>query len=228
MNNILKETNLPREANEFIQDDKDLVISFNKYNSPWSWRATFIMALGCVQICAGCLLTAHPILGPFSYHIGSGLISEGCGDIMFALNNAGNISKSSYLKHKSLSMLITCVCVGIGGYLSRASSVSMVSGKTIQEQAVRMGVQFATKEGSFMISRAIAKKAILEIGKCVIDYFKGVATNILSSLTSDFLKQMLRQFSERIISLIRKDLSEWLLPSFKPYCYRKNDKKCSS
>ena len=207
LNEVMKETSMPREAYEFVQDDKDLVISFKKYTSPWSWKAAIIMALGLVQICAGCLFIAYPILGPFSYHVGSGLISEGCGDIMFALNNAGNINTLSYLKHKGLSMLITCVCVGIGGYLSRASSVAAISGKTIQEQAARLGVQFVTKEGSFLVSRAIAKKVMLEVSKCVIDYFKGISANILSSLTSDFLRQMLRQFSAKIISLIRQDNS---------------------
>ncbi|RMZ93628.1 pre translocase subunit, partial [Brachionus plicatilis] len=207
LNSILKETNLPREAQEFIQDGKDLVISFSKYNSHWSWKATCIMALGVVQISAGCLLTAYPILGPFSFHIGSGLISEGCGDIMFALNNAANITTTTYLKHKAISMLITCVCVGIGGYLSRASSVSNVSGKTIQEQAVRLGSQFVTKKNSYFISGAIAKKVMLEINKNFMIYFKGVAVNILSSMTSEFIKQMLRQFPKKIISLIRHDQS---------------------
>ncbi|RMZ98522.1 translocase subunit seca, partial [Brachionus plicatilis] len=207
LNSILKETNLPREIQEFIQDGKDLVISFNKYNSPWSWKAACIMALGVGQIIAGCLLTAFPILGPFSFHIGSGLISEGCGDITFALNNAANITTTSYFKHKAISMLITCVCVGIGGYLSRASSASIVNGKTIQEQTVRLGNNYVSKEGPFMISKAITKKVMLESGKSVIDYFKGVAVNILSSLTPEFMKQMLRQLFEKIISIIRIDKS---------------------
>ena len=83
---------VPKEVFEYVSLHKDMVLTFTEYPGVWDWKAFAIATFGAIQITIGALLMAYPILGPWSYSFGSGLIAEGAGDIMYAVQNAGSIS----------------------------------------------------------------------------------------------------------------------------------------
>ena len=117
-------------------------------------------------------------LGPISLHFGSVLISEGTSDIMFAIQNAGNITAKSYFTHKFWSLLISIACAGIGAYLSRGATVGkeLVINTAGQEITTTLIYQ-ASKEGSRVMAKAIFKKIVGEITRSLLGLVQSLVTN---------------------------------------------------
>lgn len=182
-------SNLPREVLEYAQLQKNLVITVTEYQASWSWQTTVVTIIGIVQIAVGAALMAYPILGPASYHIGTGLISEGASDFIFAISNSGNISCQSYWDHKKWSLAITVATVGIGAYLSKGSAIAA---NIVKEQAARLGLKAWGK--------MVLKKIIGELGKTVINYIKSMAIDKIAEM---FTKEFFKKFREAIMWMIR-------------------------
>jgi len=197
-------TDMPKEAFEYSQLDKGLVLSFMEYRSPWCWKSFAVAMLGTLQIAAGALIMAYGsgILGPLAYHIGTGLISEGASDIMYAIQNVGNVTGKSYWDHKKWSLLITVGTVGVGAYLSNGASTAKMAMDVAKEQASRIILKQAAKKGTRSTGMAIFKKILGEVGKASLNAVQAMAVNELSSL---FAATLFEEFKETIISMIQKD-----------------------
>ncbi len=194
-------TNIPKEVFEYEQLQKDLVITFSMYQGGWCWKAFAIAVAGVIQIAAGSLLIAYPIFGPFSYHIGSGLISEGASDIVFAITNSGNITSRSYWSNKLMSVCITVASCGVGAYLSSGANAAVMTANIGKEQAARFGLKLATKEGSKVILKAVVKKVLGEVGKAVFNLVKSLAIDKLSQFVT---ATVFKEFKDAIMWMIKK------------------------
>jgi len=194
-------TNIPKEVFEYEQLQKDLVITFSMYQGGWCWKAFAIAVAGVIQIAAGSLLIAYPIFGPFSYHIGSGLISEGASDIVFAITNSGNITSRSYWSNKLMSVCITVASCGVGAYLSSGANAAVITANIAKEQAARFGLKLATKEGSKVILKAVVKKVLGEVGKAVFNLVKSLAIDKLSQFVT---ATVFKEFKDAIMWMIKK------------------------
>lgn len=194
-------TNIPKEVAEYEQLQKDLVITFSMYQGGWCWKAFAIAVAGVIQIAAGSLLIAYPIFGPYSYHIGSGLISEGASDIVFAITNSGNITSRSYWNNKLMSVFITVVSCGVGAYLSSGANAAVITANIAKEQAARFGLKLAAKEGSKMILKTVVKKVLGEVGKAVLNLVKSLAIDKLSQFVT---AAVFKEFKDAIMWMIKK------------------------
>ena len=104
------------------------------------------------------------IFGPISLHLGSVLMSEGVSDVLFAMQNAGNITWNSYFTHKFWILLISITCAGIGAYLSRGANVANLVLDEIAEQ------------GCGLLIRTVCKTVVGELSKS----FMNMMVSILS------------------------------------------------
>jgi hypothetical protein len=201
LEDYFKEVNMPKEAFEYSYLHKDLVITISEFQGIWCWKAFAVAMFGVLQITARALLMAYPILGPLSYHLGSGLIFEGASDNTFAITNAGNITFKSYMTHKIWSVLITTVTVGVGAYLSRGANAAVIIGDISKEQAARIGLKIASKEGARAVTKMLLKKIAGEVGKTVLNLLKSMAIDKLSELLTDTI---FKQFRDAVMLMIKK------------------------
>ena len=83
-----------------------------------------IFILGMVQLIIGVAVMVGSL--GFGTFVASGLISEGIGDMMFALESAytGYFSWKSYAIHKAISLAFTVITCGVGAYFSRGAKFS--------------------------------------------------------------------------------------------------------
>ena len=192
LEDYFKGVNMPKEAFEYSNLHKNLVITISEYQSFRCWNKAFAIAVfGVLQITAGALLMAYPILGPLSYHLGSGLISEGASDITFAITNAGNIAFKSYMTHKIWSVLITTVTVGVGACLSTGANAAVIIGDIGKEQAARIGIKIAGKKVAREVTKMLLKKIAGEVGKTVLNLLKSKAIEKFSELITDTIFKQL-------------------------------------
>ena len=179
---------MPKEVDEYVQLSKNLVFSLTSFQSPWCWKAFCVAVWGIVQLTAGIVITALPIFGPISLHLGSVLMSEGVSDVLFAMQNAGNITWNSYFTHKFWSLLISITCAGIGAYLSRGANVAHLVLDEIAEQ------------GCGLLIRTVCKTVVGELSKSFMNMMVSILSSTFSSLLTDAIFSNLKEF---IISQIQ-------------------------
>ena len=141
-----------------------------------------------------------PVLGHFSYHLGSALISEGCSDIMFVLQSGGRFSMSDYLNHKKFSVLMTLACVGVGAWLSKGASVAKYGVTTAAETLAKVGLQVTVKQTSKSLAWAVLKKIFNELAKTTINFAK---SKLIQSISSIFVKLVYSHFRDNLLSMIQ-------------------------
>ncbi len=184
-------TNMPKEVDEYVQLSKNLVFSLTSFQSPWCWKAFCIAIWGVVQLTAGIIITAIPIFGPISLHLGSVLMSEGVSDVLFALQNAGNITWKSYFTNKFWSLLLSITCAGIGAYLSSGANVNFTY--ILDEIA---------EQGCGIFIRTVSKTIAGELGKGFMNSMVSFLSSTFASLLTDSIFTNLKEF---IISQIQND-----------------------
>jgi hypothetical protein len=193
-------TNMPREVLEYGILSKDMVLTLTEYQSPWCWKAFVIAVWGIVQMTLGALAIAFPVMGPLSLHFGSFLISEGTSDIIYAIQNAGNISFKSYGTHKLVSVIISGFCVGIGAYLSRSASVANVFVEVAETEASSIFFSQVSKESGRLLAKTIFKKIAGEVCKALLGMVQSIVSNFFGSLMTEAI---FNEFKETIISKIQ-------------------------
>src|SRR5690606_30313653 len=87
----------------------------------WNWDAFWCGLIGLAQIVAGVALglCTFGLAAPLFQM----LISEGIGDMVFAIQGAmeGNFSWKGYYQHKVMSLALSIVTMGVGAYLSKGA-----------------------------------------------------------------------------------------------------------
>ena len=140
-----------------------------------------IAVLGVIQIGIGVVLEhmSFGILTP----LGTMLISEGIGDILFAMQCAwrGHCTWRDYAKHKAVSVLISVATFGLGAVFSR-------------------GAQLATPVASI-----IARRIVREVAQAVAI---GVASRFMDQTAENTLSHYVRVIAERVKKSARKKVQE--------------------
>lgn len=130
LQDFLKDGKVPPELVDYTIQCYDLVLSLAE-DKGFDWGVIAVALMGLVQIAAGVLIGALSF-GTAAY-ISAVLISEGVGDLMFAVQAgiSGNFSWASYGDHKWQSLLISCatagVAAGIGGLTTSTASLTLSS-----------------------------------------------------------------------------------------------------
>jgi hypothetical protein len=73
LQDAFKGAEMPREVLEYVDSEKNLVLSFQEYSTSWDWRAFTIAMMGIAQIILGTLVIVYGNV--FGYQLGSGIIS---------------------------------------------------------------------------------------------------------------------------------------------------------
>lgn len=138
---------VPPELMDYIHMSFDAVLEYKEHKG-FDWDCFLCAMIGVAQIVAG--VAIEVLSGGTAHFIAQALISEGIGDIVFAIQAGieGNFSWKSYRKHKVQSIMLTIVTGGVGAYLSKGA------------EAGKIAVGLATKTALF---KAIAKTAIVEV-----------------------------------------------------------------
>jgi hypothetical protein len=173
---------VPPEILDYMRRCCADVLNLVKDTSGWDWGAFFCAILGLVQIVAGILVTAlgMPVLGKM-------LISEGVGDVCFAVQSAiaGNFSWEAYGEYKLQSLLLTIACAGVcsafsesitnlGDFVKSSDSFSFsqaIIGEVCAD-FVDAGISMAVSSAASAFSENLAKSAFLETRKAQRKYFE--------------------------------------------------------
>jgi hypothetical protein len=151
-------------------------------NQPHWWGPLVVALMGVVQIMAGAVISA---LG--CPHIGNALISEGVGDIQFAIESAikGDFSWSKYLAHKLISLACSIVTCGVGAYLNRGVSVAKQGIKSALSSKDVLGKIFKKcmeAVGNTLVSMGIDKAMDLAFDQILQELFKNIETSAGTSM----------------------------------------------
>jgi hypothetical protein len=151
-------------------------------NQPHWWGPLVVALMGIVQIMAGAVISA---LG--CPHIGNALISEGVGDIQFAIEAAikGDFSWSKYLEHKLISLACSIVTCGVGAYLNRGVSVAKQGIKSALSSKAVLGKIFKKcmeAVGNTLVSMGIDKAMDLAFDQILQELFKNIETSAGTSM----------------------------------------------
>ena len=146
-------------------------------NQPHWWGPLVVALMGIVQIMAGAVISA---LG--CPHIGNALISEGVGDIQFAIESAikGDFSWSKYLEHKLISMACSIVTCGVGAYLNRGVSVAKQGIKSALSSKAVLGKIFKKcmeAVGNTLVSMGVDKMMDLAFDQLLAQLFAQITTS---------------------------------------------------
>jgi hypothetical protein len=102
---------------------------------PW-WGPLVVFLLGVAQVIAGAVISA---LG--FPNVGLALISEGVGDMIFAIEAqlSGEFSWSDYLKHKLISLTCSIITCGVGSALTKKAGVTIAKAgfKTVVKKVAK-------------------------------------------------------------------------------------------
>eukprot|EP00112_Aurelia_sp_Birch-Aquarium-sp1_P011667 Seg2454.7 transcript_id=Seg2454.7/GoldUCD/mRNA.D3Y31 product="Protein translocase subunit SecA" protein_id=Seg2454.7/GoldUCD/D3Y31 len=177
-----------------------VVLEEEKWSWSTIWKIIGIIVLGIAQICLAvvievCTLGAGTI-------IAEGLIGEGIGDIMFAIECAisGHCSMKEYLKQKIISICLTVVTCGVGAYFARTAKFSRFGFKVADEYATVAGKQLIEKVGK----RRLAKEAIKRVGKKVGEATAmGLATAGIDKAVENLLRTTLKEGCDGIVTGIK-------------------------
>ena len=156
-----------------------------------------IFILGMVQLIIGVAVMVGS-LGSGTF-LASGLISEGIGDMMFALESAytGYFSWKSYAIHKAISLAFTVITCGVGAYLSRGAKFSKFGYKIGGDFFKKLSYRKLAEKG---LGNVILKQAAFYCGKKVIKTVALSAGNFaLKKLSEQLQKSLIDQICEKSI-----------------------------
>jgi hypothetical protein len=146
----------------------------------WNWDVFFCAVIGVAQIVAGILVTSigMPILGKM-------LISEGIGDICFAVQASidGNFSWKVYGRYKVESLLVTIACAGVaagfsqnitkvGGFVKKTESFSKMILGGVCMDLVEAGASIALNSAASTLSEKLLSSTFREIRKSQRKHFR--------------------------------------------------------
>ena len=127
---------IPREFAWLMASSLQWALRF-KEGKHWFNLGAFAVALiGIAQIALGAFLIW--VSAGALTTVGTALIAEGVGDIMYAVQSglSGSFSWRGYLQHKVVSLSLTVLTFGIGSF-----------GTQMGQQAVKTGTQLTVKVG---------------------------------------------------------------------------------
>ena len=157
-----------KEIVGFSLNGLDHVISL--LEKKWTWQCCLkiagIIAFGILQCIAGIAVELFT-LGAAT-HVASGLIGEGFGDILFAVECifTGYCSLKEYAKQKAISVAMTVCTQGLGAWLSRGAKFSNFGYKIGGEALAKMSGKKLIQEAG---KRAILKQAAIKLGKKLVE-----------------------------------------------------------
>ena len=156
-----------------------------------------IFILGMVQLIIGVAVMVGS-LGSGTF-IASGLISEGIGDMMFALESAytGYFSWKSYAIHKAISLAFTVITCGVGAYFSRGAKFSKFGYKIGGDFFKKLSYRKLAEKG---LGNVILKQAAFYCGKKVVQTVALSAGNFaLKKISEQLQKSLIDQICEKTI-----------------------------
>ena len=177
-----------------------VVLEEEKWSWSTIWKIIGIILLGIAQICLAVVVEVCT-LGTGTI-IAEGLIGEGVGDIMFAIECAisGHCSMKEYLKQKIISICLTVVTCGVGAYFARTAKFSRFGFKVADEYATVAGKQLIEKVGK----RRLAKEAIKRVGKKVAEATAmGLANAGIDKAVENLLRTTLKEGCDSIVTGIK-------------------------
>ncbi|CAF3446708.1 unnamed protein product [Rotaria socialis] len=172
---------IPPEIMDYVATCFDSVLSLTEAKSFWNWDAFCCAMLGVAQIVAGVALDVCTCGA--AHYFAQVLISEGIGDIIFAIQSGiqGNFSWKAYCQHKVQSLIISLLTAGVGSYLSKGA------------QAGKATIALATKAA---ILKAIAKETMTHLITGVASAIVSISTDELSQF---LMKELLDKHFEKIL-----------------------------
>ncbi|CAF3824772.1 unnamed protein product [Adineta steineri] len=176
---------IPPELMDYVSMCFDSVLSLQENKGLWNWNAFVCAMIGVAQIVAGVALDICTCGA--AHYFAQVLISEGIGDIVFAIQSSiqGNFSWKAYSQHKVQSLVISLLTAGVGSYLSKGA------------QAGKMTIALATKTA---LLKAVSKETLTHL-------ISGVASAIVN-ITTDELSVFV--MSEMVDKHFVKTLYEWI------------------
>ena len=150
-------------------------------------RFFVILFIGFLQIIIGALITFYS--AGMLTHVGSGLLSEGIGDLMFACSSfkSGHFTWADYRKHKAISLAFTVATCGLGAYLSRGKTAVGYGFKYAGETLTKNGLNFANMTGMELFKNLPIGWSLKEIGKIIVKSTYSAAINYLSARAISYI-----------------------------------------
>ena len=194
LDDFYQNSRCPPELEDLEANILDEVLVLKAHKSWWDWRAFAVAMIGVAQIVVGAALVATGVLATF----GAGLISEGVGDIAFAIQAGvtGTFSWSSYGRHKLFSGVLMILTAGIGTYLTwgaRAGRVALAVGRRSIFSVIKT-VLSKVGQAAYRAFVALGVEKFLNylkdlILKFVVDHVKDTIVGKLLFNSMDKLKQ---------------------------------------
>ncbi|MDF2867469.1 MAG: hypothetical protein K0S11_939, partial [Gammaproteobacteria bacterium] len=183
---MFTEGKVPPELMDYVQMSFATVLSL-KEDKGFDWNAFYCAMIGVAQIVAGVALDICTCGA--AHYFAQGLIAEGIGDIVFAIQSSiqGGFSWKAYCQHKAVSLMISLATAGVGSYLGKGA------------QASKMGVGLATKKA---LLKTVAKESFVKLTTSVINAAVSISADELSKLMMDELldKHFIKQLNEWLVS----------------------------
>ncbi|PAV69759.1 hypothetical protein WR25_22867 isoform H [Diploscapter pachys] len=183
------------ELSMFMMNGLGEVIRFKEqaYTFKMFFNTNIVILLGLLQIAAGVAITLFTT--GLMTNVGTGFISEGVGDLIFAVSalRSGYFSWSSYWQHKKESIMFTVVTCGIGAFFSRGAQVSRYGAKLAEKGLEASGKSVAEMCGNQLIKEVGLKTVGKEVLKDIsLNAVKGVSFGLASSQVSQIVDNHLR------------------------------------
>lgn len=179
-----------------------ITVQEKKFTLAVTLRFIAVIFMGLVQILIGALIIFFSA-GSLTL-VGQAFISEGIGDIVFAITSftSGHFTWADYGKHKAISLMITVATCGVGAYMARGKDIAGFGFKFAGNSLSIGGKSIAKMTGKELAKaielKLIAKEVIKTVGKSI----SNAAVSAASSLTVDYLME------KELMSTIRSLSSE--------------------
>eukprot|EP01084_Bolivina_argentea_P203341 347324_1 len=166
---MFEKGNVPPEIMDYALIAFEKVLDL-KEKKGFDWDAFACAIIGVLQIVAGVALDIFT--GGAAHYFAQALISEGIGDIIFAITASleGNFSWESYAKYKVQSLIISLMTAGVGSYLGRGTQIAKLS------------TGLATKTAIF---KSVTKAAFSKVVQGVITGFIQYGADKLTDIIMD-------------------------------------------
>ncbi|CAF3450403.1 unnamed protein product, partial [Rotaria sp. Silwood2] len=205
------------ELEVFKINGLDQIIDVKEQQYSWQmWLGTPILfVFGILQIIGGVLLELYSL--GIGTHVASGLISEGIGDMFFALSAAksGYFSWSDYFVHKIKSIMITIATMGIASLFARGIRYSRFGSKLVgntgnlSKLSGKKLLDAAGTQGLDGVKNNVWKKVWCRAGiKIAEGTAFGLANAGVSLLSDKLLKGYCSKIITELFTNIRKSIEE--------------------
>ena len=173
----------------------------------WTWSMLIstaaIFIFGVVQIVGGVLMELYSM--GVGTHLASGLISEGLGDIFYAVSAArsGYFSWSDYFVYKVRSIAVTVATAGIGALLSRGVRFSRFGAKLVGgtgNVAQLSGTKLLAAAGQTSLA-GVSNNLVGHVGMRVVKKLgEGVTFSVVQASISLLSEKLLKDYCGKIVS----------------------------